>query len=146
VKGNGRDLPMILITNEKSLIVKELIQYYSYRWRLENNIEENVDFFNLNKLSSPIVVKVDFDIAITMIANSLYKIIASKLRNFEKAKPKTIFRNFIEAKAKIFITEKELIVRYEKKSYNPLIMKLVEQLKLKEIPWIKDKKLIFEFD
>ncbi len=46
------------------------------------------------------VVKVDFDIAMTLIANTLYKILAGKTKWFKKATPKTLSRNFIDNKTK----------------------------------------------
>jgi hypothetical protein len=39
---------------------------------VENVIAEAVKFFNLNALSSPILVKVHFDVIMTMIADTLY--------------------------------------------------------------------------
>ena len=79
VTGNGRELPMLIITNEFDTLPKEIIETYATRWLIENNIQENVDFFSLNALSSPIIVKVDFDIAITLIANTLYKTGSSRI-------------------------------------------------------------------
>jgi hypothetical protein len=78
VTGTGRENPMLLITNDFDTTPKEIIETYALRWLIENNIQENVDFFSLNALSSPIIVKVDFDIAMTLVANTLYKILAGK--------------------------------------------------------------------
>jgi transposase len=103
VTGTGRERPMLIITNDFDTPPKEIIETYALRWLIENNIQENVDFFNLNALSSPIVVKVDFDIAITLIANTLYKILAGKFKLFDKAKPKTIYRNIVQGAAKVNI-------------------------------------------
>jgi len=146
VKGNGRELPMCLITNDFQGKVKEILTVYSHRWRIENNIQENVDFFNLNALSSPVVVKVDFDIAITLIANTLYKILAKKTKWFKKATPKTISRNFIDVKTSIVIKEKKIKVKFSKKNYNPIMMEWVDTLDEIKIPWWNDKTLIFEFE
>lgn len=125
VTGTGRDMPMFLITDDFNASEKTLLTTYSHRWRIENSIQENVDFFNLNALSSPVVVKVDFDVTLTLIANSLYRILASGLRRFEKAKPKKVFRNFIEVPAVVRIAEEEVVVSFDKKAYNPLIMDYV---------------------
>ena len=53
------------------------------RWRVETGIAEAVTFFHLNALSSPILTKVHFDIALTMIADTLYTMLARRLRGFE---------------------------------------------------------------
>lgn len=146
VTGNGRELPMALITNDFESSLKGSVTIYSKRWRIENNIEENVDFFNLNALSSSVIVKVDFDIAITLIANSLYKLLASNFPLFANAKPKKIYRNFIEAKAKVILEPDKVRVKYEKKAYRPMIMDYAKQNNGIRVPWMENRKLIFEFE
>jgi transposase len=146
VKGAGRELPMSLITNDMNNTPKEVITFYSYRWRVENNIQENVDFFNLNTLSSPVVVKVDFDIAMTLIANTLYKLLAQQTKYFNQAKPKTISRNFIDVNTHIEIHADEIKVRFAKKAYNPILMDWLDSLDEVNIPWWQNRKLIFEFE
>ena len=93
VTGTGREMPMILVTND-ARPPKKILTHYAKCWRIENNIQENVDFFNLNALAYPVLVKVDFDMAMTLIANTLYKMLSSKIRLFEKAKAKTLFLEF----------------------------------------------------
>ena len=121
VKGNGRELPMRLITNDDTTKEKEIIQKYTKRWRIENNIQENVDFFSLNALSSSVVVQVDFDIAMTLIANTLYKIMAQKTKWLNNAKPKTVARNIIDTKANIMIEDDQIVVKFANRTYNPVI-------------------------
>lgn len=146
VTGTGRDTPMFLITDDFDLSEKSLLTIYSHRWRIENSIQENVDFFSLNALSSPVVVKVDYDITLTLIANSLFKILASHLRRFEKSKPKKIYRNFMEIPAVISVNDENVIVRFDKKSYNPLIMDYVNKAGIIRVPWFENRCLHFTFD
>lgn len=146
VTGNGRELPMCLLSNDMESSARDLLANYAKRWRIENNIQENVDFFNLNALSSPVVVKVNFDIAMTLIGNTLYKILAEKTKWFKNAKPKKIFRNFIEGKATVKISEDTVKIIFAKKSFNPLIMEWVHSLPELIIPWWNNRKLLFEFE
>jgi len=146
VKGNGRELPMRLITNDLSAKEKDSVQKYVRRWRVENNIQENVDFFSLNALSSSVVVQVDFDIAMTLIANTLYKIIAQKTKWMNNAKPKTIARNIIDTKADVIINSNEVIVKFANRTYNPIIREWVDSLENICIPWWNNRKLICKFD
>jgi len=145
IRGNGREIPMRLFTNDNESTLKQIITYYSQRWRIENNIAENVDFFNLNSIQSPVIVQVNFDIAMTLISNSLYKILAHKLRWFEEATPKTISRKFVNIETEINITEQELIVKYKKNTYNPMIKGWVTKLENITISWLANRKLVFEF-
>ncbi len=146
VQGAGRELPMCLISNDIKSSVKEVLTVYSHRWRIENNIQENVDFFNLNALASPVVVKVNFDIAMTLIANTLYKILAQKTKWFKNATPKTISRNFIDVKTNIKIKDDKIVVKLGLKNYNPVIMEWVNSLNEIKIPWWNDRTLAFDFE
>ena len=145
VTGTGRELPMVLLTNDKESTIKETITTYTHRWLIELNIGENVDFFNLNALSSPIVVKVNFDIAMTLIANTLYKLLVREIRKFQKSRPKTIFRSFIESRAKIDIEKDLITVKFEKRSFNPLIMDWVRKRQNILVPWMGNRRLRFKF-
>jgi len=145
IKGNGRELPMRLFTNDKSTSLKQIITFYARRWRIENNIAENIDFFNLNNLQSSVIVQVNFDIAMTLIANSLYKILAQKLRWFEHATPKTLSHKFINIDTQINITDTELTIQYEKKTYNPMVKDWVTKLNPVQIPWLNNRTLCFKF-
>lgn len=146
VTGTGRELPMLIITNDFDTPAKEIIETYALRWLVENNIQENVDFFNLNALSSPVIVKVDFDIAMTLIANTLYKALSSKFKLFEKSKPKTTYRNLVEGETKIAITPDKVKVRFSKKSFNPMIMDWVDSLPELRVPWMNNRIIEYSFE
>jgi transposase len=145
VTGTGRDVPMLIITNMFGVYAKDIIETYALRWLIENNIQENIDFFNLNALSSPVIVKVDFDIALTLIANTLYKILSSKFKLFGNAKPKTTYRSIVEGDARIHISTEKVHVTFGKKAYNPMIMDWVRSLPPVKIPWMGNRILEYSF-
>ncbi|MBW2078639.1 MAG: transposase, partial [Deltaproteobacteria bacterium] len=146
VSGTGRELPMFIITNDFDTSGKEIIETYALRWLIENNIQENIDFFSLNALSSPVIVKVDFDIAMTLIANTLYKTLAHQFKLFDHAKPKTLYRNIIEGKANISITSDRVKVKFGKKAFNPMIMDWVHSLPNIQVPWMNNKLIEYSFE
>lgn len=146
VTGTGRKQPMLIITNDFETPPKEIIETYALRWLIENNIQENVDFFSLNALSSPIIVKVDFDISITLIANTLYKILAGQFKLFDKAKPKTVYRNIIEGAAKIYIDSENIKVVFSKKAFNPLIMDWISSINKIKVPWMGNRIMQYDFE
>jgi hypothetical protein len=146
VTGNGRELPMKLITNDLDDTVKNILTTYTQRWRIENNIQENVDFFSLNAISSPVIVQVDFDIAMTLVANTLYKILAKNTKWLDHAKPKTVARQIIDTKAKVIIDEKNITIKFANRTYNPIIKAWTEQVQNIPISWWQNKNLLFNFD
>jgi hypothetical protein len=98
VKGNSYEKPAFLIANDFDCPVELLFGNYSRRWRMENAIAEAVKFFSLNALSSPILVKADFDVVITMIADTLYSHLVQKLRGFENCDAPKIFHHFVRGR------------------------------------------------
>jgi transposase len=126
LRGNGREKPAFLISNDFDAPVEILVANYARRWRVENVIAEAVKFFNLNALSSPILVKVHFDVVMTMIADTLYSLLARKLRGFENCDASKIYRLFVKGKARVCLSSQTLSVRFPRKAHNPI---------LRSVPW-----------
>lgn len=126
VRGNGREKPSFLISNDFDTPVELIVGNYARRWRVENVISEAVKFFNLNMLSSPILIKVHFDIVMTMVADTLYNMLAQKLRGFEDCDAPKIYRHFVRGKGDITVKGQELTVSYPKRAHNPI---------LRSVPW-----------
>ncbi|MDZ7641153.1 MAG: hypothetical protein U5J62_03895 [Desulfurivibrio sp.] len=101
MRDNGHEQPTFLITNDLESPVELVISNYARRWRVENGIAEAVKFFHLNALSSPILIKVQLDVITTMIADTLYSMLAQKLRGFEECDAPKLYRHFIRGGATV---------------------------------------------
>jgi hypothetical protein len=121
VRGNGREKPTFLITNDFEKEVALLVGDYSRRWRVENGIAEAVKFFHLNAISSPILTKVHFDVALTMLADTLYAMLARRLRGFEECNASKIYRHFVRGKTIIEVHGSEVMVTFPKRAHNPIL-------------------------
>ena len=121
VRGNGRENPTFLITNDFNMPVELVVGNYARRWRVENGIAEAVKFFHLNALSSPILVKVHFDVAMTMIADTLYCMLAKRLRGFEDCDAPKIYRHFVRGKGTVSVKNKTITVTYPRRAHNPIL-------------------------
>jgi len=97
-KEHGRQLPTFLITNNFEIELETLALQYANRWLIENKFSELVDFFNLNALSSPFMIRIYFDVVMTIVADTLYRLLADDLKRFEDCTPKTIFSDFINCR------------------------------------------------
>lgn len=145
VKGNGREKPAFLISNDFDTPLELLVSNYSRRWRVENVIAEAVKFFNLNMLSSPILIKVHFDIVMTMIADTLYSMLAKKLRGFEECDAPKVYRDFVRGKGNITVTGKELTVTYPKRAHNPILRSVPWHRMPEPLSWLDGAKLKLVF-
>ena len=126
VRGNGHEKPAFLISNDFTSPTELLVGNYARRWRVENVISEAVHFFNLNALSSPILIKVHFDVVMTMIADTLYSLLARKLRGFENCDASKIYRLFVKGKARVGLSSQNLTVTFPRRAHNPI---------LRSVPW-----------
>jgi hypothetical protein len=145
LKGNGHEKPAFLITNDFESPVELLVSNYSCRWHIETGISEAVKFFHINALSSPILLKVHFDMAMTMIADTLYWRLAQNLRGFEKCDANAIFRNFVHGSGSVIVRGNEITIAYPKRAHNPILRAVSWQYLPGHIPWLVDAKLNYEF-
>ena len=124
VRGHGREKPAFLITNDFDMPVELVVGNYARRWRVETGIAEAVKFFHLNALSSPILVKIHFDVAMTMIADTLYTMLAQKLRGFEHCDAPKLYRHFVDGKGTVSVRDNTVIVTYPRRAHNPILRRV----------------------
>ena len=142
----GHEEPTFLLTNQLSRSAPKLIERYARRMIIENNIEDGIDFFHMDALSSAVPMKVDCDLQLTLMGSSLYRLLGHELgQGYERAKSRTLFRDFIDAHASIDIGEQEITVRFQKRAHNPLLLKAGFDKKHPAIPWLGNKKLNLVF-
>ena len=79
VQDLGHEDPTILLTNDPGP-PKALITRYAQRMLIENALSDAVRFFHMNALSSAVGIKVDFDMALLVIASGLYRLLAERVR------------------------------------------------------------------
>jgi hypothetical protein len=121
IRGNGREKPAFLITNDFDTELALLVGNYARRWRVENSIAEAVKFFHLNAISSPILLKVHFDVVLTMIADTLYTMLAHRLRGFEDCDAAKLHRHFVHGKAVVRVSGKNVSVTFPRRAHNPIL-------------------------
>lgn len=143
MRDNGHEKPTFLVTNDDESPIAVLVSRYAQRWNIENGIAEAVKFFSLNALSSPILVKVHFDVVLTMIADTLYYLLARRLRGFEECNAPKIFRHFIHGKGQVTVGADEIVVRFPKRAHNPVLRSLDWAQLPDRVSWLGDRRLRF---
>ena len=145
VKGNGHEKPAFLVTNDFSIGLELLVGTYARRWRVENGIAEAVNFFHLNALSSPILIKVHFDVVMTMVADTLYSMLAQHLRGFEDCNAQTIYRHFISGKGMVAASSDGLEIVFPRRAHNPILRAVSWHNIPQCIPGLNDAKISMRF-
>jgi transposase len=138
----GHEEPTFLLTNQLKRSAPKLINRCAQRMIIENNVEDGINFFHMDALSSAVAMKVNFDLQLTLMASSLYRLLSSRIGNsYQNAKSRHIFRDFVDATGNITITESEVLVRFQKRSHNPLLIAAdFDKIDI-PIPWLGQKRL-----
>jgi hypothetical protein len=141
----GHEAPTLLLTNQLRRSAAKLIERYAHRMLIENNIEDGVNFFHLDALSSAVALKVNCDVQLTLMASSLYRYLGQQIGNgYETVKSRHLFRDFIDATASIEIDERTVSVRFQKRAHNPLLVAAGFDDTEVRVPWL-GKRLRFQF-
>ena len=145
MRGNGHSRPAFLISNDKDSPVERIASDYARRWRVENVISEAVKFFNLNALSSPILTKVHFDVIMTMVADTLYSMLAGKLRGFEHCDAAKVYRHFVKGKGRVNLNADRLVVTFPRRAHNPILRNAPWHRLPTKVSWLGDVNLELKF-
>jgi hypothetical protein len=145
VTGLGREEPTLVLSNDFEETPRDLIIRYAGRNRIEDGLGISVTFFHLDCLASEVRLNVDLDAALTVIANGCYRWLASRLRGFEKAAPKQVYRRFIETAGTVAIGEDRLTVTLDRRCHNPIVREAALDRDPLPIPWIGRRRLVFTY-
>jgi hypothetical protein len=142
----GHEEPTLLLTNQLSRSASPLIGRYAQRMIIENTIEDGIDFFHMDALSSAVAMKVNCDLQLTLMASSLYRLLAVRVGNgYEAVKSRHLFRDLIDATADITIEGARVVVKFQKRAHNPLLGAAGFDRTDVVIPWLGGKRLRLVF-
>jgi len=131
-----------IITNDFKLKADEVIRRYAKRWLVENGISEQIHFFHLNRNCSGIVVKVDFDLTMTILAHNLYRLLACELAGYTHNRAQTLYDTFIDNYGEIVVGDNAITVKMNRKRALPLLRESLPQVD-GAYKWLGGKRLVF---
>jgi hypothetical protein len=140
VRNIGRDQPTLLITNDSTTKAKDLFARYAERMLIENELSAYIKGFQVDALTSGLALNVDADTTLTVIAGSIYRLLARSLKRYEQATPETIYEQFIDTTGRIDVTEDGATVTLSRRTYTPVLLQAgFAELDL-PIPWWGDRR------
>jgi hypothetical protein len=137
----GHEDPTILLTNDRQTTHAKLITRYAQRMLIENALSDAVRFFHMDSLSSAVGLKVDFDMALLVIASGLYRLFARRMRGYADAQARQIFRDLVDTPADVTISESEVHVRFHRRAHLPIISASGLLDSPVKIPWWNQRPL-----
>ena len=72
-------------------------------------------------------------------------VLTGRFKLFDKSKPKTLYRNLVEAESKIAITSDKVNAKFGKKAFNPMVMDWVDSLPKIKVPWMNNRIIEYSF-
>jgi len=137
----GHEEPTILLTNDQASKTAALITRYAQRMLIENALSDAVRFFHVNALSSAVGIKVDFDMALMVIASGLYRLLAKNMRGYADAHAGRIFRDLIDMPATVTVDQSSVTVRFHRRAHLPIIIDSGLLETTVQVPWWKNSTL-----
>jgi len=144
VTEHGREKPAFILTNDWQRETAQIISQYGRRWLVEKGISEQIDFFHLNRLSSSIVVKVDFDLTLTLAAHNFYRSMALMLEGHEWETSKSLNTKFFANGGAFEVIGDRIRVFLKKKRHMPILIQALKEIGPTRIPWLDNRILEFK--
>jgi len=137
----GHEQPTVLLTNQHQAPVQGLITRYAHRMLIENSLSDAVRFFHLDALSSAVGLKVDFDMALLVVASGLYRLLARRMRGYADAHARRIFQDLVDMPAQVEINDQEVRVEFHRRAHLPIVLASGLCDRSVAIPWWEGRRL-----
>lgn len=143
ITGHGKIKPAIIITNDFDLPVEQVVRKYAKRWIVEKAISEQIEFFHLNLVSSSMVIKVDFDLTMSILTHNLFRLMALDLERYSHVSDQTLYDKFLDNSADIEIESNKIKVHLKKKRNLPAILQAMQKYKSNKYGWLNNLNVEF---
>lgn len=137
----GHEEPTVLLTNDRRRPLPQVLTRYAQRMLVENAISDAIRFFHMDALSSAVGLKVDFDMALLVMASKLYRLLAQRMRGYSDSQARQIFRDLINMPATVIITDAEVEVQLHRRAHLPIILASGLMNTPLPVPWWNGKLL-----
>lgn len=144
IAGRGRIKPALLITNDFDKPCEDLIRKYARRWLVEKDISQQIEFFHLNRVSSSMVIKVDFDFVMSVTAHNLLRLFALDLPGYSHCTAMKMHDKFLQNSGSVQMDNRKVTVRLKKKRNLPALLTAMEKFQDMEITMLGERHLKIE--
>ncbi|MBI3657679.1 MAG: transposase [Acidobacteria bacterium] len=143
IGGHGKVKPALIITNDFTIEIEALIRKYSRRWLVEKGICEQIEFFHLNRVTSSMVIKVDFDFTMSILTHNIYRLLAKELEGYSHLSDISIFDKFINNSGVVKLDQNTINVGLKKKRNLPLLLTALQKFQNVETASWGNRKITF---
>jgi len=89
------------------------------------------------------VIKVDFDMVMTILAHNLYRLLALEFDRYKHVYDEKIYRKFVENSGSIEIQDDSIRIDLKKKRELPQLLAFLKKSSDVTYPWLNGKNIVF---
>ena len=79
---------------------------------------------------------------VSLMGSSLYRLLGRQIgEGYETAKSRHIFRDLVDATAHVSIEERDVVVQFQKRAHNPLLLAAGFDKMNPRVPWLGRRRL-----
>ena len=146
VTGLGREQATLILTNQHAPTVKQLIERYGQRWGIENQLAEQIRASHLDSLCSQVPLAVDFDVALTILADLTNRRFAKGLHPaYHNQTPDTIRSHLTDGIGELRFSPGHVEVRLKRRTHTPALLDAGYHDRRTEVPWWDGRTLSYRF-
>ena len=139
----GRDAATVIITNDRTTSVKQLVERYARRMNIEQRLAESIRSFHTDALAGSVPLNVDL-VALTVLAGAVCAALRRRLTGYHHATPDTLQRRFLSTPGTITTTNTTITVNLDRLTYSPILRQA--DIPDTTIPWWGNRTLHFEYN
>ena len=96
-------------------------------------------------LSSEVRLNVDLDVHADRDRQQLLPLAGTQLKGFEKAKPKQLYRKFVETSGVVEVQPNRVLVSLDRRCHNPILREATTHADGQRVPWLQNLPITFEY-
>ena len=139
----GHEEPTLLLTNQLTRSACHLIGRYAQRMLIENNIEDGIDFFHMDALSSAVAMKVNCDLQLTLDGQQPVSPAGGPRRQWlrDRQVPSSVPGLDQRLGGRSRSPTRRSWCKFQKRAHNPLLIAAGFDQTEVAVPWLGGKRL-----
>jgi len=144
VAGLGHDEPTIIVSNDRDLPAKPVIEHYARRMIIEQRLAEAIRSFGLDALAGAVPLNVDLDIVLSVLAHTVCAALRRRLPGYATATPDILQRRFLNTGGIILNRGDEIVVQLDRRTYSP-VLRQADLPPTITVPWWGGRRLRYQY-
>lgn len=146
VRGSDGALPLFLLSNDFTTSIEQLVGSFARSLHRDRGVASSIEFFHPARPPSPTQVAVRCDVVLTMIADTLYSMLAGQLLGFEEAEASKLCRYFVQGGGDVEVQQGVVRVTCLRGDRTTVLRAVPWQLLSEALPGIDGVRLHLRFE